>query len=170
MIRALLENGTFRKDQIFATNRSEGRLKKAVETFGIGTFKNNEELIDHCDIIVVAVKPQDLLGVLEPIANSFDETSVLISLAAGISLSAISRTVPQTERLVRVMPNTPLEVGKAVIGYCINEGASSIEPLVQDILEPMGLAVADEEGEAFEALTVACGTGTGFVFELMLFW
>lgn len=170
ILHAILQNNLVRKDQLFATNRGQGKLKKVEETYGIKVFNTNEELIDASDVVILAVKPQDLLSLLEPISNSFAPSDIIVSLAAGVPIDAISRVVTQTKRIVRLMPNTPLEVGKAVVGYCINYGAEAVEPLIQDLIEPMGLPVQVEEGESFEALTVACGSGTGFVFELMIYW
>lgn len=170
ILKALVKASLFRQENIYATNRSEGKLKKIAEELGIQTFKNNEELIEICDIVVVGVKPQDISDVLENVSTAFHESTTLISLAAGIPISTLQKLVPQTNNIVRVMPNTPVELGQAVVGYCMADGADTIEATIQNLLEPLGYAVAVPEGEAFEALTVSCGSGTGFIFELMLYW
>ncbi len=170
MIKALIDSGTIPASNISATNRSDGKLKKVVETFGIGSFQTNEELVDACDIIVLAVKPQDLTGVLEPIASSFHDGHLVLSVAAGFSLQSLQRLLPEVKGIARVMPNTPATIQKAVVGYCLADGAEFCQGSVEDFLAPLGLVVEAEEGETFEALTVSCGSGTGFVLELMLYW
>lgn len=169
IVRSLLSKNVLKSSQILVTNRSPGKLKKA-EELGVGVVANNEELIEAVDIVIVAVKPQDLAAVLEPIANAFHDGQILISLAAGIPIDKLGKIVHTTKRIVRVMPNTPIEIGEAVVGYCIAPGAESVEPVIRDLLDPLGYAVAASEGDAFEALTVSCGSGTGFIFELMQYW
>ncbi|MEK7356570.1 MAG: pyrroline-5-carboxylate reductase dimerization domain-containing protein, partial [Bdellovibrionota bacterium] len=136
----------------------------------VTAFQNNEELVDACDIVVLAVKPQDLVSVLEPIASSFHEGHLVISLAAGFSLQTLKRLLPNVSGLARAMPNTPATIQKAVVGYCLADGAEASQGTVEEFLAPLGIVVQVEEGELFEALTVGCGSGPGFIFELMLYW
>ena len=169
IINALIESKTVNPDQLFATNRSFGNLKK-VEELGVTAFQNNEELVDACDVVILGVKPQDLVGVLEPIASSFHEGHLVISLAAGFSLQTLKRLLPGVMGMARAMPNTPALIQKAVIGYCLADGAESYQASVEEILSPLGYVVQVEEGELFESLTVGCGSGPGFIFELMQYW
>ena len=170
MMNALITSGTVPKEHVFATNRSPGKLLKLQESLGVTTVNTNEELIDLCDVIVLGVKPQDLVGVLEPIASSFHEGHLVISIAAGFSLQTLKRLLPAVIGLARAMPNTPATIRKAVVGYCLAEGAEAYEASVEEFLKPLGLVVPVEEDEMFDALTVSCGSGPGFIFELMLYW
>ncbi len=170
MMKALITSGIVPATNIFATNRSPGKLKKVEETFGVTPMNTNEEMIDLCDIIVLCVKPQDLVGLLEPIASSFHDGHLVISIAAGFSLQSLKRLLPNVIGLARAMPNTPATIQKAVVGYCLAENAEMYEASVEEFLEPLGLIVAVDEGEMFEALTVSCASGPGFIFELMLYW
>lgn len=170
MMKALVDSQVVPVANLFATNRSPGKLKKVEETLGVTPINTNEELVDLCDIVILAVKPQDLVGVLEPIASSFHESQIVISLAAGFSLQSLKRLLPNIIGLARAMPNTPAHIRKAVVGYCLAEGAEAYEASVEEVLRPLGLVVPVEEGELFEALTVSCGSGPGFIFEMMLYW
>ena len=170
ILKALIESQTFAASQIFATNRSPGKLVRMQEQYGIGVCKTNEELIEICDTVILAVKPQDLAQVLEPIASSFSREHLVISMAAGFSLKTLQKLLPEVAGLVRVMPNTPSIIRKAVVGYCLGKKAIPYESQVIEIFKPLGVLVPVQEGESFEALTVACGSGTGFVLELMQYW
>jgi pyrroline-5-carboxylate reductase len=170
IIKALLDSKTVNADHIYVTNRSAGKLKKVEEAFGVRTLNTNEELVDVCDIIVLAVKPQDLTQVLEPIASTFHNGHLVISLAAGFALESLTKLIPNAGGLARAMPNTAATIQKAVVGYCLGKGADIFAGTVEDLLAPLGLVVPAEEGGCFEALTVSCGSGTGFVFELMQYW
>jgi pyrroline-5-carboxylate reductase len=170
MVRALVESKTIAADHIWVTNRTPGKALKMQEAYGVHVMKTNEELVDQCDVIIIAVKPQDLADVIEPIASSFGEHHVVISLAAGFSLKSLKKLLPSVKGLVRVMPNTPASIRQAVVGYCLGAGAGIYQGLVEDLLSPLGLVVPTIEGEMFEALTVGSGSGPGFVLEFMQYW
>lgn len=170
MIQALIESGKIQPAKLFASNRSPGKLKKVQEQFGINVVATNEELIDSTDIVIIAVKPQDLTSVIEPVASSFMSGQIVISLAAGFSLRSLQKLLPTVKGLVRVMPNTPATIRKAVVGYCMGPDASIYGPVIEELFSPLGLVVPATEGELFEALTVSCGSGPGFIYELMQYW
>jgi pyrroline-5-carboxylate reductase len=169
-IQALVESGRIAPAKVFATNRSAGKLKKVQEQFGVTPLATNEELIDKCEIVIIAVKPQDLTAVIEPIASTFLPNQIVISLAAGFSLRSLQKLLPKVKALIRVMPNTPATIRQAVVGYCLGPDATSYGPMIEELLSPLGLVVHAPEGELFEALTVGCGSGPGFVFEFMQYW
>lgn len=169
MIKGLIEGGIPSKN-IFASNRSQGKLQKLVETFKVQPAASNEELIDSCDIIILAVKPQDLLIALEPVTRAFDEHKIVISIAAGIRMEKLERYI-QGARLARVMPNTPSLIGRGVIGYLLNDDSDdALESTVEDLFTPLGHVIKVTDEDQFEALTVSCSSGTGFVFEMMMYW
>jgi pyrroline-5-carboxylate reductase len=170
IIHQLIETKTLKPTQVWASNRSEGKLVKLSEQYGIGTYKTNEELVDQCDIVILGTKPQDLTEALEPIATSFIESHLVISLAAGMTMDSLQKLLPDVSQMVRIMPNTPVAIGRAVVGYCMSPGAIVAEHTIRELLAPLGYLVKADEGESFQALTVSCGSGTGFVYELMQYW
>ncbi len=170
IISGLLESDTVRKDQIFASNRSEKRLDRVAEKFGIRNFATNEEVVDSCEIIFIATKPQDLFDAVEPIAPSFDESKTVISLAAGIRLETLQKTLPNVRNLVRVMANIPIRIGKSVIGFCTAEEAVLVDDKIRTLLSPLGYVVKAKDDEMLSAITVSAASGTGFIFELMTYW
>lgn len=170
IIRALIESGTVAGQDILATNRSPRKLQKMVEAHGITAKATNEELIEASDVIVIAIKPQDMVQSLESIGSAFHSGHVVMSLAAGLDLKSLKKLLPNVSRLVRVMPSIGVSVRQSVIGYAMVSPQVEVKALVENLFSPVGLVVPVEEGEAFEALTVACSSGIGFVFELMEYW
>lgn len=169
MIKGLVEGG-FPAKNIYASNRSEGKLHKLAETYKINPIFNNDDLVDTCDIIILAIKPQDLLLALEPVTRSFDEHKIVISVAAGIRMEKLERYI-QGARLARVMPNTPSLIGRGVIGYLLNDDEDGgLEATVEDLFAPLGRIIQVHDEDQFEALMVSCSSGTGFVFEMMMYW
>lgn len=169
MISGLVEGGIPAKN-IFASNRSEGKLNKLVETYKINPASGNEELVDACDVVILAVKPQDLLTALEPVTRAFDQNKIVISVAAGIRMEKLERYI-QGARLARVMPNTPSLIGRGVIGYLLNDDSdNALESTVEDLFAPLGRVIKVHDEDQFEALMISCSSGTGFVFEMMMYW
>lgn len=169
MIKGLVEGGIPARN-LFATNRTEGKLLKLKEQYGVNTFSSNEELIEACDIIILAVKPQDLLNALEPISRAFDESKIVISVAAGIRIEMLEKYVHDA-RLARVMPNTPALIGRGVIGYLLNDDDdAALDGTVEDLFAPLGRVIQVSDEDQFEALMISCSSGTGFVFEMMMYW
>ena len=170
IIRGMLSSGDIKAKNIFATNRTERKLLKLVDELGINGLENNESLIDQCDVVLLAMKPQDLSEAIEPISSSFDQHHIVMSLAAGISLHQIKGLLPNVSNIVRVMPNTPVALNKGVVGYSYFGDKENVSAVVEDIFSPSGIVFPVEEGEQFEALTVASGSGVGFIFEIMIYW
>ena len=169
ILSALLGSQTIEASRVFVHNRTPGKVQKMVTRFGVTAVDTPEELVESSDIVILATKPQDLLALLEPMRNTFTEDKVAISLAAGIQLSTLKKYLPEAQ-LVRVMPNTPIFICEAVIGFCLAKPNIVLENLVKKLFTPLGYVVSTEEGEEFSALMVASSSGTGFILELMKYW
>lgn len=92
---------------------------------GVNTLGSAEELTETADIIVLAVKPQNYDEVLSAIKGAADETKVFVTIAAGISIDYVRRGLGAKVPAVRVMPNTPLLLGKGATAMCRSENISN---------------------------------------------
>lgn len=169
MIKGIIESKVVSPKAIFGTNRSQGKLQKAADFFGFQACRNNEELVEHADVIILATKPQDLSAAIDPISSTFHEGQIIISLAAGVTLRTLQKKLPQC-RIVRLMPNTPSLINRGVLGYVCNKVDPALETVVEDICFPLGATFKVEDEEQFEALMISCASGTGFVYELMSYF
>lgn len=169
IMKGLLENGKMKPQNIAGSNRSPGKIQKLSDQFGISHKSTNEAVIEFSDIVVIGVKPQDFVAAIEPVASLFNPGQIVISLAAGIKMDSIKRLLPQA-RVVRLMPNTPALIGRGVIGYLSDEKDSTLATLIEDLFAPLGYVLRTEDEDQFAALTVSCASGTGFIFEMMMYW
>ena len=169
IMKGMIESGVATSDQILASNRTPGKLQKLSDQYKIQSIDNNESLVENSDIVILAVKPQDLLTAIEPIASSFNDDQIVISLAAGIKMQTLEKYLPNV-RLVRMMPNTPSIIGRGVIGYLLNEPDNALEAMMDDMCSPLGYTLKVEDEDQYEALMVSCSSGTGFVLEMMMYW
>lgn len=155
---------------IVASNRTPGKLKKLVDSFGVRECGTNEEVVDQSNVVVIAVKPQDIVAAIEPISTAFREDQIIISLAAGIPLSRLRKLAPQSKHWVRVMANTPAKIMRGAFAYCTKSNDLIVDRFMDRMFQPLGLTTRLEEGEQFEAFTVATSAGVGFIFEFMIYW
>lgn len=169
ILSSLVESKTLAAEQINVHNRTQGKVQKIQARFNVNAFDTPEELIEQSDIIILATKPQDLLDLLEPLRNTFTSDKVAISLAAGVQLRTLKKYIPESY-LVRVMPNTPIFIQKAVVSFCLSKPDIIIEKLVKNLFSPLGYVVSTEEGEEFSSLMIASASGTGFILEIMKYW
>lgn len=170
MIKGLIEGGIVAAENIYVSNRSVGKLKKIKDAYPlVTTFSNNEDLIENVEIVILAVKPQDLIGAIEPVFQAFHNQQIVISLAAGVTMETLNKYLPHC-RLIRLMPNTPALIGKGVTGYLPSENEVVIDELIQTLFSPLGTLIKVHDEDEFEALMISCSSGTGFIFELMMYW
>ncbi|MFZ3228806.1 MAG: pyrroline-5-carboxylate reductase [Pseudobdellovibrio sp.] len=169
MIKGIIESKLVRPDQIFVSNRTPGKLVKLSELYGVQTRQHNENIVEECDVVILAMKPQDFSAAVEGFANRFEEHQTIISLAAGINLKMLEVMMP-IGRHARLMPNTPAVIGKGVIGYLVQNDDEIIATLIEDLFSTLGTLIEVDNEDQLDALMISCSSGTGFVFELMMYW
>jgi pyrroline-5-carboxylate reductase len=107
LIKGLIAAGTAKPDQIVVTDVSSDRLAHLTKTYGIIIHKSNLEAAREAGVIILSVKPQVIEKVLAEISAGVDEKKLVISIAAGIGIAKIEKSLKDGSRVVRVMPNTP---------------------------------------------------------------
>jgi len=169
MVRGLVESKLVKADHIIISNRTPGKLIKLSEQYGVQTREHNQQVVEECDVVVLAMKPQDLPAAAEAVANHFDEHKIIVSLAAGINLKTLQKIMP-TGRHARLMPNTPSVIGRGVIGYLAHNDDAVVSDIIEDLFSSLGTVIAVENEDQFDALMISCSSGTGFIFEMMMYW
>jgi pyrroline-5-carboxylate reductase len=169
IIKGLVESKIIAAKNIHVFNRSPGKLQKLSEAYGVTVCANNEEVVERCELVILAVKPQDLFAAVEPLTSVFNPKQMVVSLAAGITNQTLTKKLPGC-RIARVMPNTPALIKRGVIGYLQNVEDPGLSSLIEDLFSPLGIVLKTEDESQFEALMVGCSSGTGFVFEFMCYF
>ncbi len=169
LIKGLMESKIIKNDQLFVSNRTPGKLLKLRELYNIETYDLNEPIVEECDVVILAMKPQDFPKAVEEISQHFRDEQIIISLAAGISADQLEKLIPRG-RIMRVMPNTPSLIGRGVIGLYSQTDEESAIDIVQDLMSSLGYVLTVETEDQFDALMISCSSGTGFIFEMMMYW
>ena len=157
-------------DQIFITTRSEASIPSYGGTTVQAKSLEKDPLANHwavasADIIVVGVKPYQIVELLSDIAPHAKPTAVVVSVAAGVTIEQMEAVWPGA--LVRTMPNTPSQVGRGVTGMAVG---SRVTPehhaLVRALFETVGQVVEVPESN-INALSAFSGSGPAYVYFLM---
>jgi len=139
------------------------------ENLGINSTVNNDELVNAVDVVVLAVKPQNLADVAKHIAPLIQQKqSLVVSIAAGISQNSLSRWLGNDVAIVRCMPNTPALVLTGATALHANDQVTTEQrDLAENILRAVGLALWVEQESELDAVTAVSGSGPAYFFLLM---
>jgi len=167
LLKGLLSGLHIPATHVTATDVVPERLKYLETTYGIKTSTDNRRAVQDHDVIILAVKPQILPGVVARFASEVSRDKLVISIAAGITLQSLQEALGQDRRVVRVMPNAPALVLAGAAG--ISPGAAATPQdvaLVEQIFNAVGRAVVVSD-DMMDAVTGLSGSGPAFVFALI---
>ncbi len=126
---------------------------------------HNHEAVAAAGLVVLAIKPQLAASVVPGLASAWRQDQLLVSILAGIPTTRLAAFLPAGSRVVRAMPNTPLAIGRGMVGLCRGEHASVDDlALASALFAPCAkvLAVADEA--RMDAITAVSGSGPAYFF------
>jgi len=164
LIRGLLDRQTVTPSQIVVADISEERLEYFEGKFGIRVTTDNAQATGVAEIVLLAVKPQQMSDVLARLKPR--PSALIISIAAGISTGRIERELGNRPHVIRAMPNTPSLIGAGAAALCRGAHAS-IDDLTtaETILGAVGMTVRADE-RFLDAITALSGSGPAYVFRV----
>ncbi len=166
-IGAFVEGELLLPSQIAVSDVREERLEELHERYGVKVFKRNVDVVLNSDVIFFAVKPQVLTAVLEEVKEAITPAQILVSMAAGYPIRKIEEVVGDDKKVIRIMPNILVKVGKGAIACCENKRLLDEEvERVRGLLKTTGKVYPLPEN-LFDAFTGAAGSSPAFVFLLI---
>lgn len=163
LIAGLIANHCCEPGQIWATDPVVERCDTLKRLHGVRVGSSNREAAGWAGIIVLAVKPQILDGVMKDIAGEL-KRALTVSVAAGIPIQTITNAGGTGTRVVRAMPNTPAMVREGMTALAMGPGVSEADAgIARAIFESVGKVVAIEE-RLMDAVTGLSGSGPAYVF------
>lgn len=131
---------------------------------GAKVTDDNLEVVRFTEVLFIAVKPAQLIPLLQQINPYFTEKHLLISIAAGMPLAKLQAQLFDWARIIRVMPNAPALVGMSATGYALGEGATIKDgDLAQKLFSSVGVAFQLPE-YLLDAVTGLSGSGPAYAF------
>lgn len=144
ILKGLAESQFMNGENINVFEINKMAIKKI--KYNINVFSNEIELVRNSDIIILAIKPNLMSQVLEKIKIVLDDSKIVLSIAAGISINYIEKIIGKDKKIVRTMPNTPAQVLEAMTAVSFNDRIDENDKyLITRILECFGKSVEIEE-------------------------
>ncbi len=170
LIGGLISQG-FDASQISVYDPDQHKVNRLQHLYSISAVHDNTEALadNRVDVVLLAVKPHIIPSVLEEIKVALITSQpLLISIAAGITLSTLSKPFADNHPIVRCMPNTPSLVQHGATALCARACVSARQRnLAESILNSVGLTVWVTQEEDLDAVTALSGSGPAYFFYLM---
>ena len=168
LIGGLVSNG-FNAQHITVSDPLSENLQNLSAQFELNVTNDNIEAIRDADVVILAVKPQQLQDVVKALAPHWNKDTLLVSIAAGIRIDAISRWLDSEQTaIVRAMPNTPSLVQAGATALYANDHVSPQQhELAESILRAVGVAIWLKEETKMDAVTALSGSGPAYFFLVM---
>ncbi len=164
LARGFVRAGLVAEDGITASDPSEAARGAFAKETGGRTTGRNSEVVGGAPVLVLAVKPDQVAGVLAEIRGALTEKHLLLSIAAGVPLAKLEAGLAPGARVVRVMPNTPALVGASASAYALGKAATAEDGvLAQRLLSSVGVAFSVKES-LLDAVTGLSGSGPAYVY------
>ena len=165
LLSGLLHGGHQPEDLLF-TERHQPRAEELTARYAVRAV-DVAEAAKQADVLVVAVKPQDIEPVLDQLAPLLGPESLVVSLCAGLPTALYERRLAAGVPVVRVMPNTPMLVGEAMSAISAGRHATAAHlDVVRNLLSHVGQVVQVPE-EQQDAVTALSGSGPAYFFFLV---
>jgi pyrroline-5-carboxylate reductase len=162
LIAGLVASGWRKPDDIVATARSAERLEALAASYGVDTTLSNAEAVAGAEVVVLAVKPQDVESLLGDVSPHLGSGHTVLSVVAAITTSFIEARLAGPVPVVRAMPNTPSIVHEGMAGIAAGRHATDDHVgLAREVLSHVGRVVTVPESY-LDAVTAISGSGPAY--------
>lgn len=145
----------------FLKSKLEDRNSKLKTS--VGDFSK----LSKYDVVVLAVKPQDILKILKKIKTHLSKKAIVISIAAGISIKRIASELGKV-KIVRAMPNMPVQINMGIVGWTTNAKIATNDiGVIKKLLGTIGYEIYFSDEKKLDVVTAVSGSGPAYVFYFM---
>lgn len=161
-----LVNKGFAGSDIRVIDLNKENRERLSKTYGLTAFANVEAAaVSGSDVVVLAVKPQQMKEAVAPLAGLLQASQLLLTIAAGLPLAALSRWLKGHSNLVRAMPNTPALIGAGITGlYALPRVSDSDRENAARIVQAVGETVWIQDEAQMDSICALSGSGPAYVF------
>ncbi len=164
LAQGFIRAGLVQPQSILAGDPFEPAREAFAKAVGAPTTGFNPDVVRFASVIVLAVKPNQVGGVLREVTEAISEKHLLISIAAGVTLKQLAGELDDGVRVVRVMPNTPALAGAGATAFALGDSATTEDgELAQRLFSAVGVAYPVKE-PLLDAVTGLSGSGPAYVY------
>lgn len=166
LAKGLIDSGFVPAERVVASDVSAEARRAFSEATGARTAEKNAEVV-RAEVVFLAVKPQQMQGLLRELAVDAKHSTLFVSVAAGVPIAIYTKALGEEARVIRVMPNTPALVGAGASAYSLGGGATVADgDLVRGMLETVGVAMPVPEA-LLDAVTGLSGSGPAYAYQII---
>ena len=166
LAKGLIDSGFVPASSVLGADPHPEARRAFADATGARATERNAEVV-AAEVVFLAVKPQQMPGLLRQLAADARHATLFVSVAAGVPIATYTKALGEESRIVRVMPNTPCLVGAGASAYALGGAATPADgDLVRSMLETVGVAVAVPEG-LLDAVTGLSGSGPAYAYQII---
>lgn len=164
VIRGLLYKKAVTAGHIYISDRIGEKCVSLAEKWKVNKAPRNTGLVKLCDVVILAVKPQDSGDLLREIKDAFSKEKICITIMAGAKIAYLEKIIAQKVAIARVMPNLAAIAGESISCVCYNDIAGKngrVKGIVEAIFKCLGTVLKITE-DKFSAVTAISGSGPAY--------
>lgn len=166
MVRSLRRSGT--PSDLITVAEPNAERQPTFDALGVHFTHSNRDAVAGADIVVLSIKPQSMRHVLSELHGEISPTALVFSIMAGVPIRAMAALLGDHQPIVRVMPNTPAQIGEGISGWtCTLTVTDAQRQQAEAILSSMGEHVFFDDEHYLDMVTALSGTGPAYVFLFM---
>ena len=167
MVRGILAKGSLAPQDISVCDIDTSRLEILKKTYSIKPGKNYESALKDAELVVLAVKPQNLSSLLTDLKGMIKKGQLILSIIAGAKIDTIAKGLDH-QQIVRAMPNTPAQIGVGITAWTASDKVTSKQKkLAQTILDALGKEVYVADERYIDMATAVSGSGPAYIFYMI---
>ena len=155
--------------EMIASDPSDAARKNFTAETDAKVTASNDAVAKFADILIVAVKPDQVAGVLSEVSEALKSKKnyLVLSIAAGVTLAKLETALPAGARVIRVMANTPALIGESASAYAVGKNATTSDgELARKLLSAVGMALPVKEN-LLDAVTGLSGSGPAYIYQFI---
>jgi pyrroline-5-carboxylate reductase len=162
--RSFIKYNIVSKQDLLLVEKNEAR-KEELKKLDIGhVVVPDSELISQSDVIILSVKPQDFTELTTSLKKVVNKETIVLSIMAGINISFLQQKL-QHQKIVRAMPNSPVEIGMGITAYSLSKEVTISEAhKIENLLATTGRTLYMEDENLLDAVTAISGSGPAYFF------
>lgn len=162
LAKGFVQAGLIKPDQILAGDPSEAARAAFAKEVSAKATASNPDVVMFANVLLLAVKPEQVGDVLKETRDQFTKKHLLISIAAGVTLAKLESSLVGGARVIRAMPNTPAVVGTSATAFALGKNATAEDSqLAQKLFSGVGVAFQVKEA-LLDAVTGLSGSGPAY--------
>ncbi|GGZ73283.1 pyrroline-5-carboxylate reductase [Algibacter mikhailovii] len=162
--KGLIKNESF--TSLYLSDRNTKAVKNFESLDNVFVTNDNALAVEQSDIILFALQPKHIDGVLESVKPIITNDHIIMSVAAGVDTVRIENILGADKKIIRIMPNTAISIGKSMTCIAANAAGQDKVPLAEDIFNQLGTTMVIPE-DLVQAATVICASGIAFWMRLV---